>query len=92
LTSIEENPQSSMKKGADYWRYDIGLNVFPADTQNKDPRGIDWKQYEDRPITEEEHNNFDFSKGLAIIPGTVWHRPDRIGLKLVTRILTNKEA
>ncbi len=61
---------------ADFWRYQIGVNVIPADTQNKKPV-VPWDQWQDKPISDELHNQWKeqgkFSKGIALIPGKVWH-------------------
>jgi hypothetical protein len=63
-------------KWADYWRYDIGVNVIPADIKNK-TIWITWSEWQDKPIPEELHNKWKsenaFSKGIAIILGIVWH-------------------
>jgi hypothetical protein len=46
-----------------------------------------WSEYQDEPITEEQHNKWKeedaFSKGIAIIPGKVWHREDKKDLYLI---------
>jgi hypothetical protein len=66
----------SINESADFWRYDIGVNVLPADTKNKKPL-VTWSEWQDKPITEELHNAWKeqgvFSQGIAIIPGKVWH-------------------
>jgi hypothetical protein len=31
----ENTAQSSINESADFWRYDIGVNVIPADTKNR---------------------------------------------------------
>jgi hypothetical protein len=36
---------------ADFWRYDIGVNVIPAKTIIKETY-INWKQHQDMPIAE----------------------------------------
>src|SRR5690242_13850165 len=67
----------SINESADFWRYDIGVNVIPADTTNKRPL-VAWSEWQDRSIPEELHNAWKgqgtFSKGIAILPGKVWHR------------------
>jgi hypothetical protein len=72
-----------INESADFWRYDIGVNVVPADTVNKKPL-VAWSEWQDKPIPEELHKQWKeqngFSKGIAIIPGRVWHRPDKQGL------------
>jgi Bifunctional DNA primase/polymerase, N-terminal len=76
---------NSINEWADYWRYQIGVNVISADTQNK-ATYEKWSEWQDKPIPEELHNQWkeqnSFSKGIAIIPGKVWHRPDKRGLYL----------
>jgi P4 family phage/plasmid primase-like protien len=86
------NPQSSSfkpyeEKGyynawADFWRYVIGINIISADTRAKKPF-IKWAQYQNNPISEVQHIQWKkdgaFLKGMAIIPGKVWHRPDKTG-------------
>ena len=42
----------SINEGADFWYNDIGLNVIPADTQNKRPI-INWKEYQEKPVSDE---------------------------------------
>ena len=77
---------TTINEWADFWRHQIGVNVIPADTQNKRPI-VPWDQYQDKPIPEEQHNqwkeHFLFSKGIAIVPGKVWHRADKSNLYLV---------
>lgn len=80
---------------ADFWRHQIGVNVIPADTKNKRPI-VEWKEYQNVPITEEQHNTWKadnlFSKGMAIIPGKVWHNKFKKGLNLVFVDLDNRKA
>jgi P4 family phage/plasmid primase-like protien len=87
------NPQSSSfvelseqkeyyNSWADFWRYVIGINIIPADTKAKKPI-IKWSQYQNNPISEVQHIQWKtegaFLKGMAIMPGKVWHRPDKTG-------------
>jgi hypothetical protein len=77
--------QNKINKSADFWRYDIGVNVIPADTKNK-TTSIKWSEYQDKPIPEWQHEKWKkesvFSKGIAVIAGEVWHRKDKKGLYL----------
>jgi hypothetical protein len=88
-------PESSINEWADYWRYQIGVNVIPADTKNKTPL-VEWKSYQNVPILEERHDQWKqenvFSKGIAIIVGKIWHNPDKKGLYLNFIDLDNKKA
>ena len=70
----------SINESADFWRYDIGVNVIPADTVNKKPL-VTWYEWQDKPIPEQLHNEWKdkgaFSQGIAIIPGKVWHNENK---------------
>ena len=75
-----------MNESADFWRYDIGVNVIPADTVNKKPM-VSWFEWQDKPIPEQLHNAWKeqgaFSQGIAIIPGKVWHNENKKDLYFV---------
>lgn len=89
------SPPNSVNDWADYWRYNIGINVIPADTKNKIPL-VKWSDYQDKPIPEEQHEtwrlNNSFLKGMAIIPGKVWHNNIKRGLYFDFIDLDNKKA
>jgi len=80
---------------ADFWRHKIGVNVIPADTQKK-VTYESWSEWQNKPIPEELHNEWKtqkaFSNGIAIIPGKVWHRADKIGLYFTFIDLDTKYA
>ena len=82
----EATPLDEYNGWADYWRYNIGVNVIPADTTNKKPL-VRWSEWQDNPIPLELHNKWKsenaFYKGMAITLGRVWHRPDKKGYYLV---------
>lgn len=87
--------------GADFWRYNIGVNVIPADTKSKikDPTKTkySWKQWQDKPIPEEIHEQWKkdgaFEKlGIAAIMGKVWHNKSKLGLYLCAIDCDNKTA
>jgi P4 family phage/plasmid primase-like protien len=65
---------------ADFWRYRIGVNVIPANTAEKKTY-TEWSQWQNKPILQELHDswkhNHKLDNGLAVIPGKVWHRPDK---------------
>jgi hypothetical protein len=67
---------------ADFWRNTIGVNVIPADTAEKNTH-TEWIPWQDKPIPQELHDawkhNHKFDNGLAVIPGKVWHRLDKLG-------------
>lgn len=65
---------------ADFWRYNIGVNVIPANGRTK-KTFIEWGQWQHSPISKEQHDKWKvddaFSGGMAVILGEVWHRKDR---------------
>ena len=69
----------------DFWRYDIGMNVIPADTRNKITNEI-WLKWQSEPIPEDQHkewkSNGSFNRGIAVILGKVFHNKARTGLYL----------
>ena len=81
------NDLKDLNQGADFWR-GLGLNVFPSDSQNK--RTYErWKEngWQNHPISSEQHEKWKkegaFDKGFMVMPGTPWHRSDKIKLYLV---------
>jgi hypothetical protein len=80
---------------ADYWRYLIGVNVIPADTQYRQ-QFPSWLEWQDKPVSEDQHEIWKkrkaFEKGMAIYPGKVWHREDKKDLYLVCLDLDNQKA
>jgi hypothetical protein len=102
-SNSESPPLDDFNGWADFWRYRIGVNVIPADTRNKVTYQR-WSEWQSKAIPEEQHNKWKdenaFSKGIAIIPGKVWHREDKKGqyfifidadkLKAITEISTRK--
>ena len=82
MTSSHYSRPKSHSEWADFWRYNIGVDVIPADTRNK-TTSISWKRYQNSPIPTWQHEkwikNGDFEKGMAIVVGRVWHRKDKIG-------------
>src|SRR5918992_4773067 len=80
------DPDTAINESADYWRYDIGVNVIPSDTKNK-TTNIQWSTYQASPVPEALYEQWkregDFNKGIAIIPGGVWHKEDKLNLYFV---------
>jgi hypothetical protein len=80
---------------ADFWRDIIGVNVIAADTRNKSTY-VKWSEWRNKPIPRELHDRWKsenaFSKGLAIIPGKVWHRDDKKGLYFIFIDMDKKQA
>ena len=73
------NPQSTiLNDWSDFWFYDIGANVIPANTKEKHT-SVFWSEYQNKSISDEVHEtrkkNGDYNKGIAIIPGKMWRGP-----------------
>jgi len=88
-------PLDDYNAWADFWRYEIGVNVIPADTQNK-TMSIPWAKWQNNPIPEDVHKEWKatgaFNKGMAIIMGKVWHREDKKGLYFIFIDMDKKQA
>jgi hypothetical protein len=60
---------------ADFWFYQIGLNVIPITSKEKTPY-VKWSEFQDCPILEEQHIRWKteeaFNQGIAIIAGKIW--------------------
>jgi hypothetical protein len=67
-------PASTLDQWANFWRYQIGVNVIPANSKNKQVH-TRWAEWQDKPVPEELHKQWKqqhaFSQGIAIIPGKV---------------------
>ena len=86
----------SINEYADFWRYDVGVNVIPADTRMKIYR-ISWKQWQHNPIPEVIYEEWKtsgaFGNGIAIILGKVHHNRQKIsGLNLIGIDCDNAKA
>ena len=59
----------SINNWADFWYYQIGVNVIPADTKNKQTYE-NWSQWQNKPIPAELHEerkkNGDYNKGIGV--------------------------
>lgn len=77
---------TEINESADYWRFDIGLNTIPSDTKNK-TTNTQWSDYQLQPVPEWLHEHWKqdgaFNKGIAIIPGRVWHKDDKQNLYFI---------
>jgi hypothetical protein len=82
---------------ADYWRYEVGVNVIPANTKDKNTY-IKWRQWQNSPISEEQHEQWKeegaFNNGMAIIAGKISHAKDitKRNSYLILIDLDNKKA
>jgi hypothetical protein len=79
-------PSIAINESADFWRFDIGLNVIPSDTKNK-TTNIQWSAFQGSPVPEALYEQWKreeaFNKGIAVIPGRVWHREDKQNLYFI---------
>lgn len=78
----------------DYWFYEVGVNVWPANTRDK-RLSDNWKAKQDEAMSAEEYEEMkkqgDYIKGAAVITGKVW-RGANIGYYLEGIDLDNKVA
>lgn len=69
---------NSINEWANFWRYIIGVDPIPADTQSK-TTWIEWSNYQEEPVSEEQHKEWQrnraFSKGMAIVLGKIHRGP-----------------
>jgi len=68
-------PLDQFNAWADYWYYDLGLNIFPADTRKKITY-IKWSEWQVNPIPEELFNEWKatnaFAIDMAVVAGKAW--------------------
>jgi DNA replicative helicase MCM subunit Mcm2 (Cdc46/Mcm family) len=90
---VLSSDQEETNRYADFWRYEIGVNVLPAVNKRAI---VEWKKYQNSPIPKEQHNEWKehgrFTNGLAVMLGAVWHRSDLSGYYLVGIDADNKKA
>ena len=85
MTNHLDTVQMSSNEGADFWYYEVGVNVIPVDSclkNEKDPEKkkkfckISWSRYETEELDEETFKDWKeqglFECGIAIIGGHVW--------------------
>jgi hypothetical protein len=94
LEAVGIPPLENHNAWADFWYYEIGVNVIPAHTQKK-KTFVEWKPWQLGPIPEELHDQWKrenkFADGMAIILGKV-HRGEHIGEYLIFIDLDNLKA
>jgi hypothetical protein len=82
--------QKSANQWADFWRYEVGVNVIPALNKIKTPK-VEWKNsplgnWQSDPIPENIHTQWKnqnlFDEGLAIVTGKVFHNEQFKGMWL----------
>ena len=66
---------SIINQWADFWFYERGVNVIPANTKEK-VTFVSWSECQDKPIPEELHElrkkNGEYGKGIAVVLGRIW--------------------
>lgn len=66
---------SGFFKWLDFWFYEVGVNLCPADTRNKRV-SENWKVKQDSPMSSEQYEELkktgSFIRGAAVITGKVW--------------------
>jgi DNA replicative helicase MCM subunit Mcm2 (Cdc46/Mcm family) len=91
---LERADEVNINQWADYYYYQLGVNVIPADTKNK--RTYEkWSQWQLNPLPEnifqEWKDNHRFDSGIAVICGRAW-RGVREGKYLTFIDCDNKKA
>jgi len=85
---------------ADFWRYEIGCNIIPADSVQK-RTFISWKNdkrgnWQVDPIPQDLHDEWkakgSFEKGMAIICGRIFHNDERKNLYLCAIDADNRKG
>ncbi len=60
---------------ADFWRNEIGVNVFPIEFRKKKTY-VKWSEFEEKQVPEDQHNKWkedeSFNNGIAIMAGKIW--------------------
>jgi len=78
----------AINRWADFWRYQVGVNVIPADSIKKKPL-VSWQKdprgnWQIEPIPEEIHNEWKstgmFKTGMAMVCGKVFHNEEKKNL------------
>ncbi|MGD1837822.1 MAG: hypothetical protein ACPKPY_07165 [Nitrososphaeraceae archaeon] len=92
MSSISNN--LDINKWADFWFYQIGVNIISADTRRKTVCE-NWSSWQNKYIPKELHEfrkkNGYYNKGIAIITGKIWRGPFK-DKYLVAIDLDNKKA
>lgn len=72
----------SANEYADYWRYNVGVNVIPAKSKEKIPL-VKWSEFQDKPIPQKLHDEWKeqnkFDEGMAVICGKVHFNKEHEG-------------
>jgi hypothetical protein len=72
-------PQSTiLNDWSDFWFYEIGANIIPANTKEKSTF-ISWSEFQNKSIPDEVHDarkrSGYYSNGIAVITGRLWRGP-----------------
>ena len=75
MSNNEGNIKIIINKWADFWFYNIGVNVIPFDTQKRIPIIYQYDIYQNETIPIELYDQWKrgskFEKGIAIVLGKV---------------------
>ncbi len=104
MTVELDKMQMTPNEGADFWYYDVGVNVIPVDSQLKNENNpekkkefckISWTKYQTEELDQDTFKNWKeqglFEHGIAIIGGYVW-RGQFKGFYLCMVDLDNQKA
>ena len=73
--TIIDTKNKEFNKHIDFWYYEIGVNIIPANTKTKETFE-NWSQWQDKSIPKELHEfrkkNGEYDKGIAIVLGQIW--------------------
>jgi hypothetical protein len=70
------NNKDCDKINEDFWHYNLGCNVIPADSKNKKTSLPSWTEWQNNSITGNQYeawkNTNAFNNGIAVIAGKLW--------------------
>ena len=67
---MANNSYTDAKKSATHYRDALGFNVIPAIAGQK-RAAIQWKEFQNRKVSDEEFENFDWSGNVVVITGAI---------------------
>jgi DNA replicative helicase MCM subunit Mcm2 (Cdc46/Mcm family) len=79
----------------DFWFYEVGVNVVPADTRDREDFRNKWTDYQNKAMKPQEYEQMKkdgyYVKGTAVVTGKVW-RGKNVGYYLTGIDFDNKTA
>ncbi len=77
---------ASINDWADFWRYFIGRDPIPANSNNKNTH-IEWSEYQNDSVSEIQHTEWkmknEFKNGVAVILGQIHRGNTKENISLV---------